>query len=100
MKEVDKLLPKALKTYDDILSGENVTALQKATADTLTMDLGGYRAPTKTISKSSHLHLTVEEIEAFKERGLEAARSAGLIIDVKHETIKEVQDDTSGSSDS
>ena len=89
MKEVDKLLPKALATYEKIIAGDNISKLQKETADTLLMDLGGYKAPTKTVSQSAHLHLTGDEIEKFKERGLEAARSAGMIVDAKFETVEE-----------
>jgi predicted transcriptional regulator len=89
MKEVALLLPKALETYENILNGENVSKLQKETADTLTMDIGGYRAPTKTHVQGAHLHLTAKEIEDFVERGKNAAKSAGLIVEAEFETVEE-----------
>lgn len=95
MKEVAKLLPKALETYEKILDGDNITPLQKATADTLTMDLGGYRAPTKIQSRGTTLHLTPKEIEEFVTRGKAAARSAGMIVDAEFETVEEITDEPS-----
>jgi len=88
LKEVGKLLPKAIETYNKILDGENISKLQKETADTLTMDIGGYRAPTRTEVKGSHLVLTGDEIEGFVERGKIAAKAAGLIVDASFEEVK------------
>jgi|LGOV01.1.fsa_nt_gb DNA-binding CsgD family transcriptional regulator len=78
-KEVTKLLPKALDIYDDILNGRETTKLQKETADTLVMDIGGYRAPTKIHSENAHLYLTPEDVEKLKERGIKAARESGML---------------------
>ncbi len=89
MKEVGRLLPKAIDTYEKILDGENMTPLQKATADTLTMDIGGYRAPTKIQSRGTQLHLTASEIAEFVTRGKAAAKSAGMIVDAEYETVEE-----------
>jgi len=56
--------------------------LRKETADTLTMDLGGHRSPTKIEAKSLNITATPEEIEEFKKRGIAAAKAAGMIIDL------------------
>jgi len=79
--EVTKMLPKALETYEKILDGGEISKLQKETADTLVMDIGGHRAPTKIQSESAHLYLTPEDIKEFKERGIAAARASGMIAD-------------------
>lgn len=80
--EVTKMLPKALETYEKILDGKEVSKIQKETADTLVMDIGGHRAPTKIQSKSAHLYLTPEDIKEFKERGIAAAKASGMVVDV------------------
>lgn len=80
--EVTRMLPKALKTYEKVLDGEEVSKLQKETADTLVMDIGGHRAPTKIQSESAHLYLTPEDIKEFKERGIAAAKASGMVVDV------------------
>lgn len=84
-KEVTKMLPKALETYEKILNGDEISKIQKETADTLVMDIGGHRAPTKTQSESAHLYLTPDDIKEFKERGIAAARESGMIVDIKEE---------------
>ena len=85
LDEVAKLLPKAIETYEKILDGDiNVTKMQKETADTISMDIGGYRAPTKISKESAHLHLTKDDIEDFKKSGIAAARASGMIVEVKH----------------
>lgn len=78
-KEVAKMLPKALDIYDSILTGKETTKLQKETADTLVMDIGGYRAPTKIHSENAHLYLTPDDVEKLKERGIKAARDSGML---------------------
>ena len=84
VKEVAKMLPKALGIYNSALDGDTVTKMQKETADTIVMDIGGHRAPTKTQSQGGFLHLTPADIEEFKKRGLAAAKSAGLIVDAEY----------------
>lgn len=80
--EVTKLLPKALEIYENVLDGQEITKLQKETADTLVMDIGGHRAPTKVQSESAHLYLTPSDIKEFKERGIAAARASGMVVDI------------------
>ena len=80
-KEVSKLFPIAMKTYERILEGEEKSKLQKETADTILMDIGGYRAPTKLSSESVHTFLSKEDIEEFKKRGIEAAKASGMLVE-------------------
>lgn len=83
-KRVAELLPKAMDTYEKILDGDvKVTTMMKATADTIAMDIGGYRAPTKIQKESAHIHMTAADLEEFKKRGIEAARTAGLITEAE-----------------
>lgn len=88
--EVDKLLPLAVSTYQRILAGEEVTKLQKETADTLVMDIGGHRAPAKL--ESAHLYLTKADVEEFKRRGIEAAKSSGMIVESEVENTNDDED--------
>lgn len=80
-EEVAKLFPIAMKTYERILEGEEKSKLQKETADTILMDIGGYRAPTKIQGEHVHAYLGKEEIEEFKKRGIEAARASGMLVE-------------------
>ena len=81
-KRVAELLPKAIDTYEKILDGDpTITKMMKETADTISMDIGGYRAPTRT--QSANLYMTSDELLEFKERGKAAARSAGMIVDAE-----------------
>ncbi|MCK4821934.1 hypothetical protein KA005_39585 [bacterium] len=80
-KEVTKMLPQALEIYQGVLDGSVTSPLQKATADTLVLDISGNRAPART--ESAHLYLTPKDVEEFKERGIAAARASGMVIDIK-----------------
>ena len=65
---------------------------QKDVADTVLLGLSGLRAPTKISTSHLNLTLTSEEIEAFKSRGIEAAKESGLgMIDVTPEVKDEPQ---------
>lgn len=83
-KRTNQLTEKALKIYEDILDGKTSAsvALQKNTADTITLDIAGHRAPTKIQSQSIHSVATLEEIEEFKQAGIKAARESGLLVEV------------------
>ena len=81
-KEVDSLLPAAMKVYTEILNAdENNTrvsmSLKKATADTITQNLGGHEAPKQL--NIAHGHFDVAQIEAIKQRGIELARANGML---------------------
>jgi predicted transcriptional regulator len=43
-------------------------------------EFSGLRVPTKI--QSAHVSMTPSDIESFKERGIKAAREAGLVIDI------------------
>ena len=89
VKEVAKMYPKALSIYNRILDGDDVTKMQKDTADTVVMDIGGHRAPAKTQSQGGFLHMTPADIESFKKRGIEAAKISGLIVDAEFREVKD-----------
>ena len=90
--EVDRLAKKCMDVYEEILDSPNATlSLKKETADTLIMDIGGHRAPTKIDTRSTNLTASLEEIEEFKKLGIEAAKDAGFLITLKDE--KEINPD-------
>ena len=66
-EETARLFPIAMKTYERILEGEERSKLQKETADTIIMDIGGHRAPTKVQGEHVHTYLSKDEIEEFKK---------------------------------
>jgi DNA-binding NarL/FixJ family response regulator len=82
-EEVCKLHEKAVRVYADILEGkgEPSKALQKATADTVIMDISGHRAPTKVDARHLNIQLTPEELEDLKGRGRKAAAASGLLLE-------------------
>jgi len=89
------LTAKALEKYHEIFDNESGIASlkdQKDVADTVLLELSGLRAPTKISTSHLNLTLTSEEIEAFKSRGIEAAKESGLgMIDVTPEVKDEPQ---------
>lgn len=86
--EVSRLAEKAIATYDEILDNETVSLkLKKETADTILMDLGGHRSPTKIDSRQFSMTATLEEIEEFKQRGIKAAKASGMIVEVPNESV-------------
>jgi len=69
-KEVARILPLAIKTYENILNNEQESnKLKKEVADTLVMDIAGHRAPAQVQGAFAHAHLIRAEIEQLKERG-------------------------------
>lgn len=81
-EEIKRLSEKAIKTYDEIFDSDTVShSLKKSTADTVLMDLGGHRAPTKIDQRSVHMQLTPEEIAGFVERGKRASAAVGVPIE-------------------
>jgi predicted transcriptional regulator len=80
------LTAKAIETYHEIFDNEDGQATlkdRKDVADTVLLELSGLRAPTKIQSSSVTTVLTAEEIENFKNRGIKAAKEAGMVIDVE-----------------
>lgn len=85
-KEVSRLAEKALAIYEEIMDNPSGDLkLKKETADTVLMDLGGHRAPTKIDTRSSHISATLEEINEFKRLGLKAAKEAGMLVEIPNE---------------
>lgn len=87
-EKIRVLTNKALAVYHQIFddeSGEISLMNKKAAADTVALELSGLRAPVKIHSQSVSMTLTKEELEEFKKRGIEAAREAGMIVDVEPE---------------
>ncbi len=83
LKEVEKLLPEAVKTYERILAGEEGTVvLRKSVADTVIKDICGYQAPKKF--QTASVFLTPDDLEEFKSRGIQAAIEAGIVIDAEY----------------
>ena len=86
-KKVAELSAKALKVYEEIFDDKVAPlSLKKSTADTILMDLGGHRAPTKIDTRSISTMASLEEIEEFKRRGIAAARESGMLIEVADES--------------
>jgi predicted transcriptional regulator len=84
------LTAKAIQTYHEIFdneSGEASLRDRKDVADTVLLELSGLRAPTKIHSSNISMTLTADEIEAFKSRGLKAAKESGFeeVIDIQTE---------------
>jgi predicted transcriptional regulator len=89
------LTAKAIETYHEIFDNEDGLATlkdRKDVADTVLLELSGLRAPTKVQTSNINMTLSAEEIEAFKNRGVKAAKEAGLQepIDITPET-KEIE---------
>ena len=81
-EEIARLYEKAIKVYDEIISSPQAPlSLKKETADTVLMDIGGHRAPTKVQGQFASEHLVKHEIELIKARGRAAAAAAGQLVD-------------------
>jgi len=101
-KEIARLSKQAFEVYESIFKNPDTPyKLKKETADTILLDLAGHRAPTKIDSRHLNVYATKEEIEEFKRRGIEAAREAGMIIDVEPEKnkIELKEEELEGTSD-
>jgi len=89
-KKIAELSEKAIKVYEEIFEAPGISYdLKKKTSDTVLMDLGGHRAPTKIESKSLSIEATMEEVEEFKRLGHKAAKEAGFLIDIPEGEINE-----------
>ena len=95
--EVMELTKMSLATYRRILEAETDPTsesfdpevplkMKKDTADTVVLELSGMRVPTRIDSRSMSFSLTTEEISAFKQRGMEAAKAAGKLVEVEGES--------------
>lgn len=83
-EKIRALTDKALDTYHKIFddeSGELGLKDKGGFATSFLNEMSGLRAPTRIQSQSISTVLTVEELEEFKMRGIEAARASGLIVE-------------------
>ena len=88
VEKVRVLTDKALNVYQELFddeSGEATLKDKKDGAKDVLLELSGLRAPTRIQSHHVSTVLTAEELEAFKLRGIEAGRNAGMIVDVEVE---------------
>lgn len=92
VSEIHKLLPKAIKAYENILDNDQASlALKKETADTLVMDISGHRAPTKVQGQFAHAYIDSPAIKALVERGKAAALSMGKLVEIPDENPRPVE---------
>lgn len=95
-EKIRVLTNKALKVYHEIFddeSGECGLKDKVKVADTVLLELSGLRAPTRIQSQHISTTLTPEELEEFKERGIRAAREAGMIVDITPKQVEECRQD-------
>jgi DNA-binding CsgD family transcriptional regulator len=89
-EHVKQLTIKALETYHKLFDTPGVDPeLKKKTADTVTLDIAGMRAPTKVDTRTLHAHASLDEIMEFRRRGIEAARESGMIIELEPEEVRQ-----------
>ena len=84
-EKIKSLTDKALNVYHKIFddsSGELGLKDKGNFATSFLNEMSGLRAPTRIQSQSVHTTLTSEELIEIKERGIEAARASGLIVEV------------------
>ena len=88
-KRAAELAAKAMQVYEQIFDDEAVDLdLKKKTADTIVMDICGHRAATKIDKRSVTAIASLDEIESFKKRGIEAARQAGMLATIETKAIE------------
>ncbi len=81
-EKVNELTIRSLNVYEELLQPTIDPKMKKETADTVVLEIAGMRAPVRIRSENLNATATLEEIESFKTRGIEAARDAGLLVDV------------------
>jgi DNA-binding CsgD family transcriptional regulator len=92
LEQVRILTDKALALYhgvlDDAAHGTATLDQQLAVADKVVLELSGMRVPAKVDSRHVTAVLTSEQLSEFNRRGIEAAKSAGLVItDIEAEEV-------------
>jgi len=80
-KRAAELYEKAMIAYEKILDGSD-DKLKKETADTIIMDIGGYRSPTKIQGQFQGQVVHDHVISDLVSRGREAARANGMLVEV------------------
>lgn len=87
-EKIRVLTNKALTIYHEIFddeSGEMGLKDKGEFAKHFLNDMSGLRAPTRIQSHSVSMVMSQDEIREFKERGLQAARESGIIVDADYE---------------
>lgn len=85
-EKVRVLTNKALNVYHEVFDNESGAATlkdRKEAAKDVVMELSGLRAPVRVHSAHLNLTLSKDELETFKQRGIDAARESGMIIDAQ-----------------
>ena len=86
----DRALAVYHEFFDDV-SGEVGLKDKREGAKDFLNDMSGLRAPTRVQSLSASVQLTREELEEFKQRGIQAAKDSGMIVEeaeiVEAETV-------------
>ena len=103
-EKIRVLTNKALQVYHEIFddqSGECTLRDKRDTANTVLLELSGLRAPTKIHSQHVSTTLTLEELNEFKRRGIQAAKENGLVIEVEAKQLEgpERSDGSQGGHD-
>lgn len=99
VEKIRVLTNKALEVYHQIFddeSGECGLKDKAKVADTVLLELSGLRTPTRLQGHMVHTVLTPEELEGFKQRGIAAAKDAGLVVDVEPEPVNETRPEANG----
>jgi predicted transcriptional regulator len=81
LEQIRVLTEKALGVYHEIFDNETGEATirdRKEVADTVLLDLAGMRSPTKI--QSATISMSLEDLNAFKERGKAAMRESGIVV--------------------
>ena len=103
-EKIRVLTNKALQVYHEIFddqSGECTLRDKRDTANTVLLELSGLMAPTKIHSQHVSTTLTLEELNEFKRRGIQAAKENGLVIEVEAKQLEgpERSDGSQGGHD-
>lgn len=96
-EKIRVLTNKAISVYHDIFDApeESLDLMSKKTAaDTVLLELSGLRVPTKIHSFNESYQLSKEELEEFKQRGVQAALESGMIADEEELLENEVYPET------
>jgi len=96
-EKIRNITNKALKVYNEIFDNEDeqVSLKDKGNfAEGFLKEMSGLRAPTQVHNVNASYALSPEELKAFNKRGIEAAKGAGIIIDIKPEEIEDKTDES------
>ncbi len=87
-KRMQELLPAVADLYEKTIKDENADlGLRIKTATTVAKDFAGQAAPTRIDARHVHAHLTSEQIEEVKRRGMQQALDAGMLAESSPDVI-------------